>query len=303
MRPEFGSTNFRLPLIGSIAGLSTVYLSDYLVVVRGGGDLGTGVAHRLVRSGFTVMVTELAQPLAVRRAVSFAEAVYSGQVTVEGLTARLADDAMLGLAFSAVGEVPVLVDLADDVVTRMRPAIVVDARLAKRNLGTQREDAQLVIGLGPGFTAGQDCHAVVETNRGHNLGRVYWEGNAEPDTGQPEPVLGKAGQRVLRAPAGGPFQGHKTIGDRVQPGEVLASVDGQPIVAPFAGVLRGLLHDSVPVTKGMKVGDLDPRGVREYCFLISDKARSIGGGVLEAALAGMDLWRRDSDADGSAGAP
>jgi xanthine dehydrogenase accessory factor len=274
-----------------------VYLSDYLIVVRGAGDLGTGVAYRLVKSGFTVIMTELAQPLAVRRAVSFAEAVYSGQVTVEGVTARLADDAMLGMAFTVLGEVPVIVDLADDVVARMRPAIVVDARLAKRNLGTRREDAQLVIGLGPGFIAGQDCHAVVETNRGHNLGRVYWAGGAEPDTGQPEPVQGKAGQRVLRAPAEGVFQGQKAIGEQVQPGDVLASVEGQPIVAPFAGVVRGLLHDGVPVTAGMKVGDLDPRGVREYCFLISDKARSIGGGVLEAALAGMDLWRREPDAE------
>jgi xanthine dehydrogenase accessory factor len=274
-----------------------VYLSDYLVVVRGGGDLGTGVAHRLVRSGFTVLVTELAQPLAVRRAVSFAEAVYSGQVTVEGVTARLADDAMLGLAFTVLGEVPVIVDVADDVLARMRPAIVVDARLAKRNLGTRREDAQLVVGLGPGFTAGQDCHVVVETNRGPNLGRVYWTGSAEPDTGQPEPVQGKAGQRVLRAPAEGEFQGYRAIGDLVQPGEVLASVGGQPIAAPFAGVLRGMLHDGVPVTAGMKVGDVDPRGLREYCFLISDKARSIGGGVLEAALAGMDLWRSEADAE------
>ena len=160
-------------------------LSDYLVVVRGGGDLGTGVAHRLLRSGFTVLVTELAQPLALRRAVSFAEAVYAGQSIVEGVTARLVDDAMLGMARTVLGEVPVVVDAAEDVVERMRPPIVVDARLAKRNLGTRREDAQLVIGLGPGFTAGQDCHAVVETNRGHNLGRVYWEGSAEPDTGQP----------------------------------------------------------------------------------------------------------------------
>ncbi len=261
------------------------------MVVRGGGDLGTGVAHRLVRSGFTVIVTELAQPLAVRRAVSFAEAVYSGSVTVEGVTARLADDPMLGMAFAAVGEVPVIVDLADDVVARMRPAVVVDARLAKRNLGIRREDAPLVIGLGPGFTAGKDCHAVVETNRGHNLGRVYWDGSAEADTGQPEPVRGQAGQRVLRAPAEGVFLGHKTIGDVAQPGEVLGMVEGLPILAAFAGVVRGLLHDHVPVTAGMKVGDLDPRGVREYCFLISDKARSVGGGVLEAILGGMDLWR------------
>ncbi len=264
--------------------------ADTLVLVRGGGDLGTGVAHRLVRSGFTVLVTELAQPLAVRRAVSFAEAVYRGQVTVEGVTARLADDPMLGMAYTAVGEVPVVVDLADDVVERLRPPVIVDARLAKRNLGTRLDDAPLVVGLGPGFTAGQDCHAVVETNRGHNLGRVYWEGGAEADTGQPEPVQGQAGQRVLRAPADGAFEGHKAIGDMAQPGDVLASVEGRPIVAAFAGVVRGLLHDGVPVTAGMKVGDLDPRGIREYCFLISDKARAVGGGVLEAMLGGLDLW-------------
>jgi xanthine dehydrogenase accessory factor len=272
-----------------------VFLSDFLVIVRGGGDLGTGVAHRLMHAGFTVMVTELAQPMCVRRAVSFAEAVYVGQVTVEDITAHLADDPMLGMAYCVLGQVPVIVDAADDVIEKMRPPVVVDARLAKRNLGTRLQDAPLVIGLGPGFTAGEDCHAVVETNRGHNLGRVYWEGRAEPDTGQPEPVRGMAGQRVLRAPGEGEFMGHKAIGDLVQPGEVLATVGDEPLVAPFAGVVRGLLHDRVPVTAGMKVGDLDPRGVREYCFLISDKARSVGGGVLEAILAGMHLWRPAPD--------
>jgi xanthine dehydrogenase accessory factor len=154
-----------------------------------------------------------------------------------------------------------------------------------------------VIGLGPGFTAGVDCHAVVETNRGHNLGRVYWEGSAEPNTGEPEPVRGVAGQRVLRAPRDGEFKGRVEIGDLVKAGDVLAEVvdplqgvDGEPIRAQFDGVVRGLLHDGLRVTVGMKVGDLDPRGVREYCFLISDKARAVGGGVLEAIFAGMRLW-------------
>jgi len=172
----------------------------------------------------------------------------------------------------------------------VRPQIIVDARLAKRNLGTRLAEAPLVIALGPGFTAGLDCHAVIETHRGHNLGRAYWEGSAEADTGQPEPVRGFARQRVLRASSDGTFIGQKAIGDAVQPGDVLARVDGEPITAPFAGVVRGLLHDGVPVTAGLKVGDLDPRGIREYCFLISDKARSVGGGVLEAVLAGMPLW-------------
>jgi xanthine dehydrogenase accessory factor len=277
-----------------------VYLSDYLVVVRGGGGLGTAVAHRLVRSGFTVLVTELAQPLALHRAVSFAEAVYRGQATVEGLTARLADDAMLGMAYTVVGEVPVVVDLADDVVVRMQPAIVVDARNAPRNLGTRREDARLVVGLGPGFTPDQDCHAVVAIRRGPNLGRVYWDESVGLIGDQQGPMKGKARERMLRAPADGEFLAQRAIGDIVQPGDVLASVDGQHMVAPFAGWLCGLLHDNVPVTAGMKVADLDPNGGRGSCFLISSQARSIAGGVLEAALGGMDLWRSAADSDRTA---
>jgi xanthine dehydrogenase accessory factor len=267
------------------------FLSDILVVVRGGGDLGTGVAHRLHRAGFTVMVTELPQPLCVRRAVSFAEAVYSDRITVEGVTAHRADDPMLGMAYTVFDEIPVVVDQDGSVIPRMRPPIVVDARIAKRNLGTHLHDAPLVIGLGPGFTAGRDCHAVVETNRGHDLGRVYWQGSAEPDTGQPETVRGFGGQRVLRAPADGVFVTARDIGEAVKAGEVVASVGDQPLLAPFDGVLRGLLHDGVAVQAGLKVGDLDPRGVRDYCFTISDKARAIGGGVLEAVLTGIDLWR------------
>jgi xanthine dehydrogenase accessory factor len=268
-----------------------LFLSDVLVIVRGGGDLGTGVAYRLHRAGFSVMVTELARPLCVRRAVSFAEAVYAGRLTLEGVTARLAGDPLDGMAFTVLGEVPIVIDADNTVVPRMRPGIVVDARLAKRNLGTRLHDAPLVIGLGPGFTAGRDCHAVVETNRGHNLGRVYWEGSAEPDTGRPEPVQGFSGERVLRALADGVFTTRHQIGERVEAGEVLAEVAGQPIVAAFPGVVRGLLHDGVEVTAGVKVGDLDPRGVVEYCFTISDKARAVGGGVLEAILTGLELWR------------
>ncbi len=265
-------------------------LSDALVLIRGGGDLATGVAHRLHRAGFTLMMTELPQPLAVRRAVSFAEAVYTERVTVEGVTARRAPDPMVGMAYTVMDEIPVVVDADDRVLARMRPPIVVDARIAKHNLGTRLTDAKLVIGLGPGFTAGVDCHAVVETNRGHNLGRVYWEGSAEPNTGEPEPVRGFAGTRVLRAPREGTFVGQKQIGDAVKAGDTLARVDNEPIPAQFDGVVRGLLHDGLHVTAGMKVGDLDPRGVREYCFLISDKARAVGGGVLEAIFAGMRLW-------------
>ena len=267
-----------------------MFLSDTLVLIRGGGDLATGVAHRLYSAGFTLLITELAQPLCVRRAVSFAEAVYSDTVTIEGVTARLAPDPMIGMAYAAVNEIPVVVDADDTALSRMRPPVVVDARMAKENPGTKITDAPLVVGLGPGFTAGEDCHAVIETQRGHNLGRVYWGGSAEPDTGEPESVRGFVGQRVLRAPCDGIFIGRREIGDAVRRGERLAEVDGRPIKAPFNGVVRGLLHDGLRVTAEMKVGDLDPRGVREYCFLISDKARAVGGGVLEAILAGMHLW-------------
>lgn len=262
-------------------------LFDHLILLRGGGDLGSGVAHRLHRAGFSVVITELPQPLCVRRAVAFAEAVYAGAATVEGVTARLVADANAARATLAAGDIPVLVDPQGRALAELRPAVVVDARLAKRNLGTTLHDAPLVIGLGPGFTAGVDCHAVVETNRGHNLGRVYWQGGAEPDTGQPEPVRGYSVDRVLRAPCAGIFAGRKQIGDAVSAGDVVAEVDGAPVVAAFSGVLRGLLHDGLTVSAGLKVGDLDPRGVREHCFTISDKARSIGGGVLEAILHGL----------------
>ena len=267
-----------------------MFLSDTLILVRGGGDLGTGVAHRLHQAGFTVMVAEIAQPLAVRRAVAFAEAVYARQITVEGVTARLAPDPLIGIAHTVLGEIPVVVDEDNAVIKQMRPPIVVDARMLKTNLGTRRTDAALVVGLGPGFSAGADCHAVVETNRGHNLGRVYWEGSAEADTGKPEAVSGFAGSRVLRAPTDGVFTGRTQIGDIVKQGALLAEVGGEPIRAEFDGALRGLLHDGLRVGRGLKVGDLDPRGVREYCFQISDKARAVAGGVLEAVLAGMRFW-------------
>lgn len=272
--------------------MALLALSDTLILIRGGGDLATGVAHRLHRAGFTLLITELSQPLCVRRAVSFAEAVYAdtGRVTVEGVTAHLAPDPSVGRAYAALGEVPVVIDEGKTTQQHLRPQIVIDARLAKNKLDTTLRDAPLVIGLGPGLRAGEDCHAVVETNRGHNLGRVYWEGGAESDTGQPEPVRGFDVQRVLRAPREGVFTGRFQIGDLVTAGEVVATVAGQPIVASFGGVVRGLLHDGILVTAGLKVGDVDPRGVREHCFLISDKARAIGGGVLEAIFSGARLW-------------
>lgn len=224
---------------------------------------------------------------------SFAEAVYAGAATVEGITARrVADTAQAWLAIER-GEVAVAVDPHGQWLRSMMPRVVVDARLAKVNLGTRREDALFVIGLGPGFTAGADCHAVVETKRGHTLGRVIWQGSALPDTGVPDCVAGHERDRVLRAPAAGHVLGRLQIGDSAAGGEVVAEVAGVPIAAPFAGVLRGLIHPEVPVEPGMKVGDFDPRGVREYCFTISDKALAVAGGVLEAVL----VWQRMGQAE------
>lgn len=254
------------------------------VVVKGGGDLASGVVYRLTKAGFPVTITELAQPLAIRRPVAFATAVYEGFITVDGITARRVDGPPAVKSVQAAGEIPVLVDPQGASLAELNPAVVVDARIAKRNLGTTRADAPLVIALGPGFTAGVDCHAVIETNRGHCLGRVFWDGTAEPDTGKPGRVQGHTSDRVLRAPANGFVHPQVAIGEAVTQGDVVATVGDVPITAPFDGVLRGLIHPSVPVTAGLKVGDVDPRAERDYCFLISEKSLAIGGGVLEAVL-------------------
>jgi len=255
-----------------------------LVVVKGGGDLATGVAHRLHRAGMRVVVTELAQPMVIRRAVAFASAVYEGEIELDGVKACLADSPGAVNGLLQQGVVPVVVDPAADIVRDLRPHVVVDAIIAKRNLGTKLSDAPVVIGLGPGFTAGVDVHAVVETMRGHHLGRVITEGCALPDTGVPGEIAGHTSDRVLRAPCAGRFEACAAIGDRVEAGAVVAHVSGEPVVASISGVLRGILHDGLEVRAGYKVGDVDPRGVVEHCFSISDKARAIGGGVLEAIL-------------------
>ncbi len=265
--------------------------ADTLVLVRGGGDLGSGVVHRLYRAGFDVWVTDIAQPLAVRRGVAFAEAVYTGETTVEGVCARRAIDRAAAQACRGEQRVPVLVDEGQAWLTMLQPAVVVDARMQKTAAEAQRAPGRLVIGLGPGFEAGQNCDAVVETMRGHHLGRVFWEGQAEPDTGRPEEVRGLAGTRVLRAPTAGVLTAGQPIGSAVRAGDVVAQVGGQAVTTPIDGVLRGMLHDGVPATAGLKIGDVDPRGVRAYCFSISDKARAVGGGVLEAILAGQARWQ------------
>ncbi len=260
-----------------------------LILLRGGGDLASGVALRLHRVGFPVVILELPQPLAVRRTVSFAEAVYEGACTVEGVTARLVSPDQLQAALEA-GNIPVLVDptagiLNNAFVTSPRKTVVVDARLTKQPPEPLPVRPLLHIGLGPGFRAGENCDAVIETRRSHTLGRVFWSGEPQPDSGQPEGDP----RRVLRAPEEGVVRGMAKIGDVVEGGETVAeiqTVDSGPwtVVSPFRGVVRGLIHDGLTVAKGMKIGDVDSRGDPNACYLVSDKALSVGGGVLEAIL-------------------
>lgn len=259
-------------------------LAELTVLVRGGGEMATGVVHRLVRCGFRVYVTEIPQPMAVRRAVSFCEAVFEGRKEVEGLEAVLTRGKEGILSTWEQGKVPLIVDPEALIRRELGPEVIVDAILAKRNLGTRIDDAPLVIGLGPGFSAGKDVHYVIETNRGHNLGRVIEKGEAESNTGVPGNIGGFTWERVLRAPAKGRFKGRKQIGDAVTQGEVVAEVEGVPIEAKIKGILRGVLRDGLQVDLNMKAGDIDPRGNRDHCFTISEKARAIGGGVLEAIL-------------------
>jgi len=255
-----------------------------LVIVRGGGDLGTGTAHRLHRAGCQVIVIELLEPLVIRRAVAFASAVYEGRILLEGIEARLAQHPTEIQHLLSEGIVPVCTDPGGELLSTLNPDVVVDARLAKRNLGTRLSDAPIVIGLGPGFETGKDVHAVVETMRGHNLGRVFYQGSAEADTHVPGLVLGHGRDRVIWAPCGGHFTSLAAIGEQIKADQTVAMVAQQAVRASIPGVLRGILHDGLAVHQGQKVGDIDPRGVREHCFSISDKARAVGGGVLEAVL-------------------
>lgn len=262
------------------------------VLIRGGGDLATGVVWRLHRAGFRVLVTELAEPLTVRRTVSVSSAVRAGVITVEGLTARLlasVDSHELARLYDN-DEIPVVVSAT---LPDLRCPVVVDARLAKRNLDTRRDDGNFVVTLGPGFEAGVDCDAVIETMRGHRLGRVLWSGAASPNTGVPGEVGGKSGQRVLRSPGDGTIDWLVEIGDSVQIDQAIAMFGDRVLAAPLTGVVRGLIHPATPVRSGMKIGDIDPRtdlferprgrGVSDV-HLISDKALAVGGGVLEAVM-------------------
>jgi xanthine dehydrogenase accessory factor len=258
------------------------------VLIRGAGEIASGVAHRLSRAGLKVVMTEIAAPLAVRRAVSFCEAVYDGVKTVEGLTARLVRDAAQVPGVWAGGEVALLVDPELACRQELRPMVIVDATLAKRNLGLNPGLAPLTIGLGPGFLAPRDAHLVVETNRGHDLGRLIHEGEAAANTGRPGDIAGYTHQRVLRAPAGGAFQALVRLGDTVLPGQAVARVAGREVAAQVGGIVRGLIRPGIQVEQGWKVGDVDPRGRLEYLTTISEKARAIGGSVLEGIMAAFN---------------
>jgi xanthine dehydrogenase accessory factor len=254
------------------------------VLVRGGGDLASGVAWRLHHCGFRVCIAEIEQPMAVRRKVSFCEAVYDGEAMVEGVKGILIRNPQEASDVWEQGHVPVLVDPRAESRLITKPHVLVDAILAKKNVGTSTSDAPLVIALGPGFEAGKDAHYVVETNRGHNLGRLLSSGCAEPDTGLPGPVQGVTTDRVLRAPATGIWQNTVDIGDLVKQGDIVGNVGGEPVSTKIGGVLRGLIRPGIRVPQGLKIGDIDPRGVTRFCYTISEKAFAIAGGVLEGIM-------------------
>ncbi len=258
------------------------------VVLRGGGDLATGVAHRLFVAGFPVTILELPRPRMIRRTVCFAEAVYRGVHVVEGVRARWHGEPVTGN-----GEIPVLVDPDGSRLADLDPGVLVDARMLKRGSDTHRRQAPVVVGLGPGFEAGGDVHFVVETQRGHDLGRVLTRGAALPDTGVPGVLGGESGRRVVRAPAAGTLRIERQIGDLVERGERLGWVGGAQVVSELDGILRGLLHEGLEVREGEKIADVDPRGGAVDVHSLSDKSRAVGGGVLEAVM--RALFGRPAD--------
>ena len=255
-----------------------------LILIRGAGDLASGIALRLHHAHMKIVMTDLPRPSAIRRTVCFSQAILFGSMRVEDVTARRAESPEDALRITAAGDIAVLADPQAACIAALKPDAVVDAILAKRNLGTRITDAPCVVGVGPGFTAGTDCHAAVETMRGHYLGRVITDGSPLLNTNIPGLIGGFAGERVLRAPADGVFHQLLEIGAQVRAGDVAGEVEGVPMLCHIDGILRGILADGTPVFKGMKAGDVDPRGERKYCDTVSDKALAVGGGVLQAIL-------------------
>ena len=251
------------------------------VVIRGGGDLATGIAHRLFNSGYNIVILEIEKPLAIRREVSFSEAVYRGEITIEGIRGVLANDMASLKKILDDGSIPICVDEKGDLIRLIKPIAVVDAIIAKKNLGTNRKMAAITIGVGPGFEAGVDVDLVVESNRGHHLGKVIHQGKTAENTGIPGTTMGYTEERIIRAAGEGLVLPFFNIGDSVEVGDIVCKVGDIEVVAMISGILRGMIPEGIFVAKGLKIGDIDPRGDREFAFTISDKARAIGGGVLE----------------------
>lgn len=259
------------------------------IIVRGGGDIATGTIQVLWRAGFDVLVLETAHPSAIRRHVALSEGVYEGRWTVEDITAVKAETLEEAEDLMKQGLVPILIDPEGKTLEQVRPLALVDGILAKKNLGTRMDMADTVVALGPGFTAGVDAHMVIETQRGHHLGRILREGPAAPNTGIPGVIAGFGKERVIHAPVAGVLKNVRAIGDHVEKGEVIATIGETQVTASLTGILRGLIRDGYPVTKGFKIADIDPReSEQKNCFTISDKARCIGGSVLEGIL-----WHRN----------
>lgn len=256
-----------------------------LVVVRGGGDIATGTIQKLYRAGFKVVILEIENPSAIRREVSFCEAVYDGEMTIEGITAKLCHSVEEIKSYWQDNKIPLIIDSKAESIKELRPFAVVDGILAKRNCGTTKDMAPITIGLGPGFTAGEDVDIVIETMRGHNLGKLIFEGKPMANTGIPGIIKGVGKERVIYSPCAGIVKNISKIGDMVEKNQVIATVDGVEVLATISGVLRGLIRDGYEVPERFKMADVDPREEEQAnCFTISDKARAIGGAVLEAIL-------------------
>ncbi|GAA0181696.1 selenium-dependent molybdenum cofactor biosynthesis protein YqeB [Clostridium sediminicola] len=258
--------------------------SKYTVIIKSGGDLATAVAHKLFSVGFSVIITELDNPMMVRRTVSFANCVYEKEWKVEGVTAVLAHNTQDVKKILGQGKIPVVIDAKCSISQELKPTVIIDGILAKKNRGTKITDAPIVIGLGPGFTAGEDVDMVIETQRGHKLGKIICKGQAIANTGIPGNIMGYTSQRVLRSSCKGIVKNFVDIGSNVETGQTICSVDGEDVVAEIRGIVRGLIHDGLFVKNKEKLGDIDPRGEKEYCYIISEKGRNIAGGTLEAIL-------------------